>query len=156
MITRTLFLIVALFIGSCTFAQNEIIHEVEYRGKPIIKMKLNEKDVWVLLDTGSAISILNSEEKEAYGFTTYTSRDQEFTVPGFGSKGNQLLHVNKAYLHFGETRLRRPFFAFDLSTVANSIEARTGKRIVAIIGTNMMSAYGFVIDMGNNTVAMTK
>lgn len=45
-------------------------------------------------------------------------------------------------------------YAFDLTNVAESIEARTGKRITAIIGTTLMQSYGFVIDMGNNSVVM--
>jgi len=45
-------------------------------------------------------------------------------------------------------------YAFDLTNVAESIETRTGKRITAIIGTSLMQSYGFVIDIGNNSVVM--
>ncbi|MCB0505876.1 MAG: hypothetical protein KDC58_10295, partial [Cyclobacteriaceae bacterium] len=52
------------------------------------------------------------------------------------------------------TQLRCPMYAFDISNIAESIQARTGKRITAIIGTHLMRTYGFVIDMGNDTVVM--
>jgi hypothetical protein len=46
------------------------------------------------------------------------------------------------------------FYAYDFSNVASSIRAKTGKTITAIIGTNLMQSYKFVIDLGNNKVTM--
>ena len=136
------------------FAQdlNLNVHQAQYKHRPIVEMTLNNKKAWVLLDTGSGITILDIKSKNTYGFKTY-QRDG-FEVPGFGSNNNQLHRATGVELKFGETELWNPFFAFDISNIANSIEARTGKRISAIIGTNMMKTYGFVIDLGNNTVVM--
>lgn len=150
-----IFLLVLIgFSYNFAIAQHSIVHEVSYVNKPIVEMTLNGKKVWVLLDTGSAITIFNIEAKEKHGFQTFLIDDDKFKVPGFGSEGNQLLQVRKVKLKFGEVRLRQQFFAFDLSNIVSSISSRTGKEIVAIIGTNMMSTYGFVIDMGQNTVSM--
>jgi hypothetical protein len=128
------------------------VQQAQYKDKPVVEMMLNNKKVWVLLDTGSGITILDIKAKNNYGFKTYQKDGLE--VPGLGSNNNQLHRATGVVLKFGETQLKSVIFAFDLSNIANSIENRTGKRISGIIGTNMMKTYGFVIDLGNNTVAM--
>lgn len=145
-----------IIILSCQLAkaQNVKVMEETYFHKPVIKMKLNNKDIWVLLDTGSDITILNINSKDKYEFGTFMIDDPKYKVPGFGSDYNQLHHVSKAELKFGDTVLKQNMYAFNITNIARNIEARTGKRITAIIGTDMMRKYNFVIDIGNNTVAM--
>lgn len=128
--------------------------EARYKGKPIIRMMLNGEKTWVLLDTGSDVTVLDTKMKDKYGFHVLTSSDANLKVPGFGSSGNQLSPASHVNFEFGGVRLRGPVFAFDLTTVARSIQQRTGKRISAIIGTRMMSTYGFVIDMRNGTASI--
>lgn len=151
---KYLLLILAIFTYGFVIAQSVNTDEVKFKNKPIIKMELNGKKTWVLLDTGSSISILDDNAAEEFGFYAFLMNESEFQVPGLGSENNQLLHARKVDLRFGKTRLRNQFFAFDLSNVTESIASRTGKKVTAIIGTNMMSKYGFVIDLGNNTVTM--
>lgn len=144
-------LITALF-GKATYGQSLVVEQASYKHKPIVEMTINNKKTWVLLDTGSDITILNINSKKAYGFTTFEK--EGFKVPGFGSINNQLHRASNVELMFGNTQLRSPIYAFDITNIVRSIEARTGKRITAIIGTHLMRTYGFVIDMGNNNVVM--
>ncbi|MEO9965443.1 MAG: retropepsin-like aspartic protease [Reichenbachiella sp.] len=141
-------------IYNFTQAQEPDLVQARYNGKPIIQMQLNGQKTWVLLDTGSDFTVLDTEMKDKYSFSTSSSQDATLKVPGFGSTANQLQRVSNAKIDFGEVRLRGPVFAFDLSTVAKSIQRRTGKRISGIIGTRMMSAYGFVIDMRKGTASI--
>ncbi|MEO9854181.1 MAG: retropepsin-like aspartic protease [Reichenbachiella sp.] len=147
------FMIVGL-IHNFTQAQELDVVEAKYRGKPIIQMMLNGQKTWVLLDTGSDFTVLDTKVKDKYEFHILSSNDASLKVPGFGSTGNQLAPASHVKLEFGEVRLRGPVFAFDLSAVAKSIQRRTGKRIAGIIGTRMMSTYGFVIDMRSGTASI--
>jgi len=153
--TRITLLILAAFISNFGYAQKVTnVQKVQYKHKPIVEMTLNNKKVWVLLDTGTDISILNIGSKNKYGFTTFVSASSKYKVPGFGSVNNQLHQVRNCELKFGNTLLKRKVYAFDISNITDSIKKRTGKTVTAIIGTNMMAAYGFVIDMGTKTVVM--
>lgn len=135
-------------------AQNYETVEARYRGKPIIEMTLNDKKTWVLLDTGSEYTVLDSGAKDKYEFFVSLSSENRINVSGLGSTNNRLNEASHARLKFEHVVLKGPTYAFDLSTVAKSIQLRTGKRISAIIGTHMMRSYGFVIDMGNNTATI--
>lgn len=126
---------------------------IKYYGKPIIQMNLNGKKAWVLLDTGSEISVLNTKSKDKYKFNIYEDYESP-TVAGFGSTHNYLYHVMNAKLYFGNVELKSTFYAYNFCNIVNSIRARTGKTITAIIGTKVMQSYGFIIDLGNNRVSM--
>lgn len=145
---------IAGLIHNFTQAQELDVVEAKYRGKPIIQMLLNGQKTWVLLDTGSDFTVLDTKVKDKYEFSMIRSTDASLKVPGFGSTGNQLTLASHVKLEFGEVRLKGPVFAFDLSTIAKSIQRRTGKRIAGIIGTRMMSTYGFVIDMRRGTASI--
>ncbi|MEP2023033.1 MAG: aspartyl protease family protein [Reichenbachiella sp.] len=141
-------------VSNFTRAQELETVEAKYRGKPIIQMTLNDKKTWVLLDTGSEYTVLDSEAKKKYGFFVSHSNDGSINVSGLGSANNGLKEVTRAELKFGNVKLKGQSYAYDLSTVAKSIQLRTGKRITAIIGTHMMRSYGFVIDMRDSTATM--
>lgn len=152
--TKMTLLILAGFMYNFGYGQSINKEEAQYKHKPIIEMTINNQKTWVLLDTGTDITILNIDAKDKYGFTTYVNNDSRYKVPGFGSEKNQLHQVRNCDLKFGDTQLKRKVYAFDISNITKSIKARTGKNVTAIIGTNMMAAYGFVIDMGTKTVVM--
>jgi hypothetical protein len=151
---RITLLIAVSFIYNFGFAQQIEEKKATFKQKPIVEMTLNDKKVWVLLDTGTEINILNINEKSEFGFKTFLNNDTRYNVPGFGSENNQLHQVGKADLRFGSTRLNRGFYAYDISNITDSIKRRTGKNVTAILGSKTMRDYGFVIDMGDNTVTM--
>ena len=136
-------------------AQQEPMEASHYKSKPIIKMTLNGKKIWALLDTGTDVTILDINAKEVYDFKTYVRPDAKFVMPGVGTNNYYQLHqVRQAELAYGETELKRKVYAYNLSNVVSSIQERTGKKVTAIIGSDMMCAYGFVIDLGNKTVVL--
>ena len=141
-----------LFFGNVSFGQPNVYHQANYKHKPIVEMTINNTKTWVLLDTGSDITILDIKSKKKLGFSTLANAGR--TVPGLGSSNNRLYRAKNVTLKFGDTPLYGPMYAFDLTNVAESIETRTGKRITAIIGTSLMQSYGFVIDICNNSVVM--
>ena len=144
-------LIICLICASRTQAQVQI--ETRYKDRPIIQMTLNEKKIWVLLDTGSSMSLLNIRAAGVYGFQA-SFADEAVHATGFGSQRNELAEVCGARLYYHDVRLHGQFFAYDISNIVTSIHQNTGKKISAILGTDMMRRYEFVIDMGNRTVSM--
>jgi len=56
----------------------------KYYGKPVIKMTLNGKKTWVLLDTGSEITVLNTRSKDKFEFNIFEDYEP-LQVSGFGS-----------------------------------------------------------------------
>ncbi|MCV9385345.1 retropepsin-like domain-containing protein [Reichenbachiella ulvae] len=151
------FLILALMILSIPLCMGQKFNtlEMHYHDKPIVEMELNGKKTWVLLDTGSDISVLNLKAKDKYEFHAHQDFNQTIKVAGFGTRHNELHQVTNAELYFGDVKLRSVYYAYDISHIAASIRARTDKTITAIIGTNLMRDYGFVIDMGTQKVSMT-
>lgn len=156
MTTKSILLMIAALLTHFLIAQTAYHEVASYRGKPIIQMTINEKVAWVLLDTGADITVLNSAHKEEYEFGTFVKHDENLSVPGFGSTNNKLERAHHVKVFFGATRLHGSFLAFDISHVSNSIRSRTGKEISAIIGTDLMRKYGFVIDLRNGTASMVQ
>lgn len=148
-------IIVALMLLTCNFSQAQMFNTLEarYQNKPIVQMELNGKKTWVLLDTGSDISILNIRSQDKYGFNAH--EDAKASVVGLGSKHNPIKEVSNAQLYFGDIKLKSQFYAYDINNIVASIRARSGISISAIIGTSLMREYGFVLDMGSRTVTMT-
>lgn len=148
-------IIIAVLLLACNFSQAQMFNTLEtrYQNKPIVQMELNGKKTWVLLDTGSEISILNIKSQDKYGFNVH--EDAKASVVGFGSKHNPIKEVSNAKIYFGDIKLKSQFYAYDINNIVNSIRSRTGITISAIIGTTLMRDYGFVLDMGSRTVSMT-
>jgi len=155
--TRMTLLIATVFCFNLAMAQapyqpQEASH---YQSKPIVKMTLNGKKIWALLDTGTDITLLDINAWHDYGFKTFVNPDKKFVIPGVGANNFYQLHqVRGAELAYGDTKLARKVYAYNLDNVVGSIRERTGKKITAIIGSDMMCAYGFVIDLGNKTVVL--
>lgn len=152
----TLLILVGLFFTfTAGQAQDYEMKTAHYQSKPIVRMTLNGEKIWALLDTGTDITLIDLDAGEEYGFTTYFRPDAKFVIPGVGANNYYQLHlVRNANLRYGDTELKRQVYAYNLSNVVGSIRERTGKKITAIIGSDMMCAYGFVIDLGEKTVVL--
>lgn len=148
-------LFLMLVTHSLTYAQYIEEKTTKYQGKPIVAMELNGKRIWVLLDTGSDINVLDSRTTRKYQFKAIKLYKKEVQVNGFGSISHTLMEAKNVNLYFEDVQMKARFHAYDLSSVVNSIRERTGKNISGIIGIDLMRSYGFVIDLGNKTVSMT-
>lgn len=148
-------ILISVLIAGNVMSQNGEEFMIKYYHQPIVKMTLNGKKMWVLLDTGSGITVLNSKSKKSFKFNTILRTGDQYSVSGFGSDKNQLQNVSQAKLVFGDTHLKQAMYAFDITNISESIFNKTGKRITAIAGTNLMKKYGFTIDLGSGTVKMS-
>lgn len=55
-----------LFFGNVSFGQPNVYHQANYKHKPIVEMTINNTKTWVLLDTGSDITILDIKSKKSW------------------------------------------------------------------------------------------
>ena len=153
---KTLLIILGIttLISTNVLGQTYETLTAKYKEKPVVEMTLNGQKIWVLLDTGAEISVLSLKSEDKYGFHAYQNIDEPYHVTGFGSSRNDLHQVAGAKLYFGDLKLKSTFFAYDISNITSSIKRRTGKTISAIIGTSLMTKYGFIIDMSEKTITM--
>ena len=150
-----LILVGLLFNFGGAQAQDHHMQASHYQSKPIVKMTLNGKKIWALLDTGTEMTILDVNVSDQYDFKTYINTNSKYVVPGVGANNFYQMHqVRNVELKYGDTKLDRKVYAYNLANVVGSIRERTGKKITAIIGSDMMSAYGFVINLGDKTVVL--
>ena len=89
-----------LFFGNVSFGQPNVYHQANYKHKPIVEMTINNTKTWVLLDTGSDITILDIKSKKKLGFSTLANAGR--TVPGLGSSNNRLYRAKNVTLNFGD------------------------------------------------------
>jgi|GEM_PF-1431099 len=133
-------------------AQNTVRKVDSFVDKPIVKMTLNGKNIWMLLDTGSSINLLNVSAASKYGFKTYRVHNMPNNVIGFASEELELDYAGNVDLRYKGIQLNSNFLAHDISNIASSFRRESGIVISGIIGSQLMRKYGFVIDMSNRTV----
>lgn len=151
-------LTVAVIIVTTLFsvqAQERIKIEDQIGVKPVVRMTLNGKKIWVLLDTGASVNLLDIKVQKKYDFGVYNRPDNSVNVVGFASSEIELPRVDGIDLRYQGVRLKDEFLAHDLTDVVNSVKQESMITISAIIGYSMMRKYGFVIDMEKNVAVLS-
>ena len=152
---NSLTFIACTILNICLIQAQEVIKTTDsFKSKPIIKMTLNGKEVWMLLDTGSSVNLLNESARRKYGFKVYSQFNPRNNVVGFASDAVSLQYAGKVDLRYKGIELKGDFLAHDLTNIADSFQHESGLIISGIIGSKMMQRYGFVIDMGNHTASI--
>lgn len=123
--------------------------------KPIVKAMLNGKEAYFLLDTGSDLSILNTQLSEDYRFAT-TELPDIWQVYSIGLQGNtgKMMGIGAAKVYLGDTRIRTRWLGADMQALTNSIRKKTRIKIVGIIGSDVMKKYEFVIDYAGQKIQL--
>lgn len=136
-------------------AQEIIKIEDQIGTKPVVKMTLNGKKIWVLLDTGASVNLLDIKVQKKYDFGVYNRPGNSVNVVGFASSEMELPRVDGIDLRYQGIRLKDEFLAHDLTDVVNSVKQESMITISGIIGYSMMRKYGFVIDMGKDVAVLS-
>jgi len=145
----------------CVWAHVSLSHghlipvEVAYfKRRPIIAATLNGTPAYFLLDTGAALSILNSREAKRLNFGL-SSADHVPGIYGLNGETTPVLNVYRSRLAISTWQLPHQWAAADLSELSRLIRHRTRYRISGIIGSDLMGRYGFVIDYRTHQVWLT-
>ena len=131
----------------------EFIDVIIRGNKPIIKGRLNGKIIYLMLDTGSDITIFDSDEITKYDFDnnlkTITHNQKTY---GVYSSQDKLDEVKKFSVKVGSQQLMGRYFCANLKELRTAIKKNTGLNISGIIGMDMILKYDFLIDFDQKRV----
>lgn len=124
--------------------------------KPLVSARINGQTAYFLVDTGSDISLLFAEFKDAFGFQTNS------LSPG-GLKSLTAVQGNSMSLqrtYNARVQAEGCFFPMRFPALQGGrylevVEQNTALKIVGIIGVDMMKQLKVQIDYSRNKVAMT-
>ncbi len=121
---------------------------------PIVKLKLNDKDAWFIIDTGSTITLLNSTESNYFGFGVYhTSHSKITELKGLNAKV-ALFNACKCLIHFGNLIIKdHAWKSSDLNDLFLAIKEGEGIKIAGILGSDMLAKYDMKINYADQTIS---
>ncbi len=150
-LSKTLFIILLVMASSYQLsAQNQPLGD-----QFIVQVSLNNQTVWALLDPSTDFTIINSKEKASLDFKVFSNAYKNHLVE-VGNNNYPFEVVGGAAIKFADISLIGAKLSCDLSDFIEDLEETSGKRISLIIGKNMMKHHGFILDLGKNTVTVTK
>ena len=123
--------------------------------KPIVKVVLNGKAAYFLLDTGSDIDLLHSKAAKKYNILisprNIGSNDRLANVNG---KYNTFDYIYDLNMMIGEKQIYGNFISMDISSIVTSIRNKTDTTISGIIGSETMKNYSFIIDFEREEIML--
>jgi|GEM_PF-2493817 len=132
----------------------EYIEIVNLERKPLIEGVLNGKRAYFLLDTGSDLSFINSEEQENYSFNLTRKGGANIHLSGMGGQIFGLKKVEDARLQLGTQMIYARYLSCDMQHIVESLEKTSHLKICGIIGSDIMKNYGFKIDYEKGLVGI--
>ena len=158
------FLIVSLLliISGCSSSGN-IAAEKEYHfirfqkiGNriPVIKVRLNDREAWFIVDTGASYSLLNISEMEHFGFSTgIHQKAGRNHVKGLGGK-LALYDTFRCEVELGNLAIKYiQWKSGDISELCSTIRQNENIRIAGIIGSDLLLKYGININFEERTLS---
>lgn len=120
--------------------------------RPIIKVQINGKVEYVLIDTGSSINILSPQTVYKYKVRIRT----HYTGIVYSTKGHaNAVHVDSVMVKINETKINQ-FVMINLSSITDNILQATGIKIAGILGTPAIKELGMSIDLKRGIIILNK
>ncbi|MEH6537725.1 MAG: aspartyl protease family protein [Psychroserpens sp.] len=128
-------------------AQDEISFRTN-KGIPILKLELNGKHAYFVLDTGASSSLIDNSVKKHYGFTTRNVNNafSNDTVLGIGGIKELEQAYNVLLTIKGKKIKPIDFKSTNLSILRGSLN------VVGIIGSDFLIEHGYSIDFERNVL----
>ena len=146
--------LILLLVSLFTFSQDvEHIKMVAYN-KPIVKVEINGKKAYFLIDTGADISVINSGSIEKYGLEEAKVYTNSVRAISFNGHTSQVMKVKNANLVLAENFDHKDFFSMNLNNLRDVIEAKTDIRITGILGADLLLKYHCIIDYSQRQITM--
>lgn len=119
---------------------------------PVITFTVNDKKINLLLDSGSSVSIINSNELGNYSHTKLNYVGINYGVEG----DKQATDYVKLDMEYKGIKFEEEFQSFDMSTAFNNIKSESGVTIHGILGSNFFTRYKYILDFENLVAVMKK
>lgn len=114
----------------------------------IIEVKVNDKDAYMLIDTGASVGFMDSKQRKDYGLIA--GKDFQGSLVGAGGAIHNVKHCNTMAEFQG--KVIPQFLLADISDIVKSVKRETGIEILGIISLKQMSIIGLNIDVNSNEV----
>lgn len=138
---------ILLLISSFASAQNDFL--LESYDRPIIEVTINGKTVYMLVDTGSSLNVLDIEMLDKLGAEKRFKMNRVVTL---GAE-HDMWHIRKVDI-FVKGRRTTQFIASDIKLIRESILQATGIKIAGILGTPAIKELGMIIDLRRGIVTL--
>ena len=138
---------ILLLISSFASAQNDFL--LESYDRPIIEVTVNGKTIYMLVDTGSSLNILDIEMIDKLGAEKRFKMNRVVTL---GAE-HDMWHIRKAEISVKARRVTQ-FIASDIKVIRESILQATGIKVAGILGTPAIKELGMVIDLRRGLVTL--
>jgi predicted aspartyl protease len=146
---RRLIIIMALLLCLfCVKAQTVVKLESDIR--PIVRVQINGKVEYMLIDTGSSINILSPQTVYKYKARIRT----HYAGIVYSTKGNtNAVHVDSVIIKINEMKINQ-FVMINISSITENILQVTGIKIAGILGTPAIKELGMVIDLKRGIITL--
>ena len=138
---------ILLLISSFASAQNDFL--LESYDRSILEGTVNGQTVYVLIDTGSSLNVLDIEMLTKLGVEKRFRMNRVVTL---GAE-HDMWHIRKADISVKGRQVTQ-FVASDIRVIRESILQATGIKIAGILGTPAIKELGMVIDLRRGIVTL--
>lgn len=138
---------ILLLISSFASAQNDFL--LESYDRPILEATVNGQSVYMLIDTGSSLNVLDIEMLTKLGIEKRFRMNRVITL---GAE-HDIWHIRKAEISVKGRRVTQ-FIASDIKVIRESILQSTGIKIYGILGTPAIKQLGMIINLSRGIVTI--
>lgn len=127
------------------------LHQI---GQPIVHAEINNKQVYLVLDTGAGATVIDADAVDALGIKVEDDVVGGSTGVGGNGLKTQLSHGNR-FSFAGTHSDNFSFYIMDLKHVIDSLSTPE-RRISGVIGADWLDRHGAVINYPTRTVTATR
>jgi hypothetical protein len=116
---------------------------------PIVKGKINGKDAFFIIDSGSSISIIDALQIDYYGIKENNDTTNITAIYGSNIYPKTLSDVN---VTVEGVKFEGEYMSQNISNVVQVIYYNSGKKVSGIIGSNIMRKMKIIIDYSDKSI----
>lgn len=146
---KKIVLFIMLLFAFNLSAQNDFL--LKSYERPIIEANVNGKEVFMLIDTGSSLNVVDFSQLEDLGIKRRFKIGDVVCIAG----GSVLWQIFQVPVNV-KGRTVNQFISSDLTVIRESILQSTGIKIAGILGTPAIKELGMIIDLSRGIVTINK
>ena len=140
-------LIILLLISQNVYCQNDFL--LESYERPIISVNVNGKTLYMLIDTGSSLNVLDIDVLDKIGVEKRFRMNQVVTL----GATHDIWHIRKVDIQVKDRAVNQ-FISSDITVIRESILQATGIKIAGILGTPAIKELGLIIDLKRGIITI--
>lgn len=147
--------LIVLFVGllfcMCNEQKRLASTDIMMKQVPFVKAMVGDKHVWMLIDTGSSVSLLDKTFSESAHFDAHKVAGHTIVhaagIDKYDSITNQQVIIKN-------TVADMDFYVIDLSPLFDKLSQTLDKKVVGILGCDYLAATGALIDVQNKQLLL--